>query len=112
MRRRMWRALQLRLLRLPVSTCRWRPDDDGFARVQDRRGTAREWFDSSIQSLHGILPHLSGFAARQAKGPDAAVAGEDGAIHPLQEPNRSANAVAGIPSAAPARALADVKILQ
>ena len=57
-------------------------------------------------------PHLARLAAIDTEGPDAAVGGEDGAGHRLEEAQGAAGAVARLPASLAARALADVEILQ
>src|SRR4029077_8006409 len=97
---------------LPISPRRRRLDDDRLAGVDHGRVAAFEFFDSAVLAAHGIFSRLTRLAARHPERRHDAVAGEQRAIHLFEEADGAADAVARVPFALAARALADVEILQ
>src|SRR5579871_1012995 len=101
-----------RVLTLPIpARCRGL-DDDRLACFERGGVAALQAFHAAVLATHPVLADLSGFAAGQPERRHAAVAGQDGAFHPLEKPDGAADPVAGVPLAAPAGPDADVKILK
>src|SRR5262249_29522914 len=87
-------------------------DDHRLAGVDHRRVGAFQLLDRAVLATHGVFADLAGFAAGEPERAHAAVAGQNRAVHLLEETDGAADAVAGVPLAAPARAFADVEILE
>ena len=87
-------------------------DDDRLAGVDHGRVAAFELLDRAVLAPHRVLARLTGLAARHAERRHDAVAGQQRAVHFLQEADGAADAVARVPLALAARALADVEVLQ
>src|SRR6185295_18325370 len=87
-------------------------DDDRLAGVDHGCVAAFQLLDSAVLPAHRVLARLTGLAAREAERRHDAVAGQERAVHLFEEADGAADAVARIPFAAPARAFADVEILQ
>src|SRR5262245_25999790 len=102
----------LPLPRIPISPGGRRLDHDRFTGVDDGGVAALQPLHAAILPAHEILADLAGFAAGESERLHVAVAGQDRALHPLEEPAGAGKAVAGLPCPAPARTLADVKILE
>src|SRR5581483_8060804 len=100
------------ILRLAIPARGRRLDDQRLAGVDHGRVAALEQLDRAIETTHRVLPNLPIFAARQAKGRHHAVAGQERALHLLEEADGAADAVAGIPFAAAARAFANMEVLE
>src|SRR5262249_48804963 len=89
-----------------------RLDDDRLAGIDDGGVRALKLLDPSVFAPHGILADLAGLAAGETERTHAAVARENRAVHLFEKANGAADAIPGIPAAAPARAFADMKILE
>src|SRR5262249_43768178 len=98
--------------RLSIAAGSRRLDDHRLVGVDDGSVGAFEFFHSSVVAPYRVLAHLTRFAARQAERAYPAVAGQDRAVHLFQKTDGAANAVAGVPLAAPAGAFADMEILE
>ncbi len=69
-------------------------------------------FHLAALAPHGVFADLARFAAGKPGRRHAAVAGQDRAVHLFEETDGAADAIAGVPFAAAARASANVEILQ
>src|SRR5262249_42690209 len=97
---------------IPIAAGRGRLNHDRFAGVDDGGVAALQPFHAAVLPAHGILADLTRLAAGQAERAHAAASRENRAFHFFEEADGAADAVAGFPFAAPARTLADVKILE
>src|SRR5919202_7082276 len=99
-------------LRRPVAAARRGLDRDGLAGLQHGFVRALQIVHAPVQAAYIGRAELARLAAEQAEGPNPAMARQDRAGQPLQEPDGPERAVAGLPLALPARAPAHVKILK
>ena len=99
-------------LRLAVSTRGGRLDDHGFAGVDDGGVAAGKALHAPVVAARPVLADVTGLAPGQPERAHAAMPRQNRAVHFFQETNRAAHAVASVPFAAPARAFADVEVLE
>src|SRR4051812_18533086 len=85
-------------------------DDHGFAGLDHGGVAALQPFHRAVLASRPILADLAGLAAGGAEWRHAAMAGEQGRFHPREEAHGAAHAVAGVPFAFAAGALADVEV--
>src|SRR5262249_29549336 len=97
---------------IPVAAGRGRLNHDRFAGVDDGCVAALQPFHAAVLPAHGILADLTRLDAGQAERAHGVAPRENRAFHFFEEADGAADAVAGFPFAAPARTLADVKILE
>src|SRR5262249_2075894 len=99
-------------LRIAVAARGRRLNHDRFARADRCRIAACEPLHAAVSAPHPVLADLAGLAAREPERAHAAVAGQDGAIHLLQESDRAPYAGAGVPLPASARARSGVEVFR
>src|SRR5262245_45878399 len=102
----------LPLLRITVAAGGGRLDDHRFAGIDHGGVGALQPLHAAVVTAYPVLADLAALAACQSERVHAAMPGQDRAFHLLEETDGAADAVAGIPFAAPARAFTDVKILE
>src|SRR5262249_59378089 len=88
------------------------PDDNRFISLQCGGVAALQFLDAAILAPHGIRSDLTGFAAFESERVHSAMAGEDGAVHALEESYCALDAVARVPLSSAARAGTNVGILE
>src|SRR6266446_77342 len=98
--------------RIAISAGRRRLNGDGFAGFEHGGVATLKLLQLSVLTPNPVLADLTALAAGKPERTHAAVAGEDRAVHAFEKTDRAANAVAGVPAAPAARALADVEILE
>src|SRR5207245_1912445 len=77
--------LRRKVRRLAISAGGWRPDDDGLAGVEHRRGAAGELFDPPGLAAHRVFADLARAAAGEPEWGHAPVAGKNRAVHFFQK---------------------------
>src|SRR5580704_16771118 len=99
-------------LQLAVTARGGRLDDDRFAGIDDGGVAALQLIDAAIIASHRVLADLTIAAAGESERRYAAMAGQNRAFHFFQETDGAADAVAGIPFAAPTGIFPDVEVFE